>query len=183
MTDNDESVVLLSETGEAVGTALKAEVHTTATPLHLAFSCHLSDGEGRLLVTRRALTKKAWPGVWTNSFCGHPAPGESFEDAVHRRAQDELGAAIESLELVVPDFRYRAVDASGIVENEICPVFRAVIASDLTPNPDEVMDWHWVDEAEFADVVARSPFAFSPWLVLQLPELAKATTRTVASGF
>jgi isopentenyl-diphosphate delta-isomerase len=172
MTENGEAVVLLSETGEAIGTALKAEVHTTETPLHLAFSCHLTDGDGRLLVTRRALGKKAWPGVWTNSFCGHPAPGEDIEQAVHRRARDELGAEITSVELVLPDFRYRAVDASGVVENEICPVYRAVIAGDLNPNPDEVMDWHWVDEKEFADVVARSSFAFSPWLVLQLPELA-----------
>lgn len=172
MTENGEAVVLLSETGEAVGTALKAEVHTTDTPLHLAFSCHLSDGEGRLLVTRRALTKKAWPGVWTNSFCGHPAPGEDIEQAVHRRARDELGARIGSIEIVLPDFRYRAVDASGVVENEICPVYRATLEGDLHPNPDEVMDWHWVDEAEFTDVVARSTFAFSPWLVLQLPELA-----------
>jgi isopentenyl-diphosphate delta-isomerase len=171
-TENDELVVLLDDDGSPIGTAPKATVHTEDTALHLAFSCHVSDEDGRLLVTRRALGKKTWPGVWTNSFCGHPAPGETIEDAVHRRALEELGAEIGELELVLPDFRYRAVDASGIVEHEVCPVYRARLVSPLRPDPDEVMDVFWVDEREFAGVVASATFAFSPWLALQLPELA-----------
>ena len=172
MTGSDEFVVLLDEHGSAVGSALKAEVHTTQTPLHLAFSCHVTDRDGRLLVTRRALSKRAWPGVWTNSFCGHPAPGESMEHAVRRRGRFELGVELDELTLVLPEFRYRAVDASGIVENEVCPVYRAVIDADLSPDPSEVMEWMWVDESDFARTVASAPFAFSPWLALQLPALA-----------
>lgn len=173
MTGNDELVVLLDESGAPTGTAPKATVHTTDTPLHLAFSCHVSDRQGRLLVTRRALNKRTWAGVWTNSFCGHPGPGEAIEDAVHRRAREELGVDIAELQLVLPDFRYRAVDAGGVVENEVCPVYRAIVDSPVDPNPDEVCEWEWVDEADFAQTVASAPFAFSPWLVLQLPELAR----------
>lgn len=171
MTPSREEVVLLAEDGTPIGTADKASVHTASTPLHLAFSCHLFDGEGRLLVTRRALGKATWPGVWTNSFCGHPAPGERSEDAVRRRAADELGAEIDNLALVLPDFRYRAVDAAGIVEHELCPVYTATIVGELAPSADEVAEWTWVDPRPLLAAVEATPWAFSPWLTLQLPAL------------
>ena len=163
-----ELVSLLGEDGTVIGTADKLSVHTLDTPLHLAFSCHLFNAAGEVLVTRRALSKRTWPGVWTNSFCGHPAPGEPMEDAVRRRASLELGLEIEGLELVLPDFRYRAVDASGIVENEVCPVYRATAVDAVVPNPAEVVEYQWVTPAALRTAVAATPFAFSPWIVLQL---------------
>lgn len=168
MTEPTELVSLLDNDGTVIGTADKLDVHTTETPLHLAFSCHVFSAAGEVLVTRRALSKLTWPGVWTNSFCGHPAPGEPMEDAVRRRAAAELGIAIEGLSLVLPDFRYRAVDASGIVENEVCPVYRATTRDAVVPNPDEVVEFDWVSPRSLQAAVAATPFAFSPWIVLQL---------------
>jgi isopentenyl-diphosphate Delta-isomerase len=166
-----EQVVLLDAAGNPTGVADKSTVHTADTPLHLAFSCHVYNASGQVLVTRRALSKLTWPGVWTNSFCGHPSPGESMEDAIARRALLELGIVVSDLELILPDFRYRAVDASGIVENEVCPVYRAVTSSDVTPNPDEVSEFAWVDPAALSAAAAAAPFAFSPWLGWQLEQL------------
>ncbi len=174
MAEPTEQVVLLDNDGNAVGSADKATVHSATTPLHLAFSCHVFDAEGRVLVTRRALTKATWAGVWTNSFCGHPAPGEALEDAVARRASVELGITVRDLRLVLPDFRYRAVDASGIVENEICPVFRAVTTDAVAANPAEVSEWEWVDPASLTTAASAAPYAFSPWLVWQLEQIASA---------
>jgi len=166
-----ELVVLVADDGTPIGTAEKYGVHTTETPLHLAFSCHVYGPDGRVLVTRRALEKLTWPGVWTNSFCGHPGPGESMDEAIARRALVELGLNVTDLELVLPDFRYRAVDASGIVENEICPVYRAVTASDPVANPAEVSEWEWIEPDALLTAAASAPFAFSPWLVWQLEQL------------
>ncbi|MGV8876845.1 MAG: isopentenyl-diphosphate Delta-isomerase [Rhodoglobus sp.] len=171
MTGIPEQVVLLSDTGEHIGVADKALVHTTATALHLAFSCHIYNAAGHVLVTRRALSKLTWPGVWTNSFCGHPAPGEDLAAAITRRASHELGITVTDIHLVLPDFRYRAIDSSGIVENEICPVYRAITADDVTPNPDEVAEYQWVDPKSLHSAVAATPFAFSPWLGWQLEQL------------
>lgn len=167
----EELVQLVDDDGTPLGTAPKASVHTEHTPLHLAFSCHVFGPDGRVLVTRRALSKRTWPGVWSNAFCGHPAPGEAFDDAIRRRASQELGLSVTSIEPVLPDFRYRAVDASGIVEFEICPVFRAAAAGDPEPNPDEVAEWAWSEPGEFRAAVAAAPYAFSPWLVMQLDAL------------
>ncbi|WP_433674161.1 isopentenyl-diphosphate Delta-isomerase [Microbacterium gorillae] len=169
-----ELVTLLSEDGTELGSARKEDVHTTSTPLHLAFSCYLLNDHGELLLTRRALSKRTWPGVWTNSFCGHPAPGEDMADAIRRRAEQELGTRVTDLRVVLPDYRYRAVDASGIVENEICPVYVARIDASLQPEPAEVSEHAWIDVDGATRAVRSAPFAFSPWLQEQLPLLVQA---------
>jgi len=163
-----DEVILLSPTGEEIGTAPKSAIHTADTPFHLAFSCYLFGDAGRMLMTRRSLSKRTWPGVWTNSFCGHPRPGETVVDAVRRHALVELGAEITDLSLELPLFRYRATDASGVVEHELCPVYRARLDSALQPAPAEVMDHTWVDPAEVAAAARLTPWAFSPWFVLQV---------------
>lgn len=166
-----EQVVLLDDAGREIGTADKVAVHSADTPLHLAFSCHVYNLRGQVLLTRRALSKLTWPGVWTNSFCGHPAPGEAVEEAIVRRGLEELGITVTGLEVVLPDFRYRAVDASGIVENEVCPVYRAVTTDAVAPNPAEVAEFAWVDPASLHTAAAAAPYAFSPWLGWQLEQL------------
>ena len=169
-----DQVILLTEDGAAAGAAPRATVHTDDTPLHLAFSCYLTDERGRLLVTRRSLAKRTWPGVWTNSFCGHPRPGEDLPEAIHRYADLELGIEVRDVRCVLPDFRYRATDASGVVENEICPVHVATTTQEPAPNPDEVTEYRWVDPADVVRAVEVAPWALSPWLVAQVPLLVRA---------
>ena len=168
---NNELVVLLDADGQPCGTAPKLEIHNRETPLHLAFSCYVFDRLGRVLVTRRALTKATWPGVWTNSFCGHPAPGEDMLDAIRRRGQWELGIEVSTMEQRLPKFRYKAVDMNGIVENELCPVFTAVTIDDVIPRQSEVCEYRWVSLPGLFTAAESAPWAFSPWLVLQLKEL------------
>lgn len=166
-----DHVVTVDDTGRRLGTFDRGAVHTTETPLHLAFSCYVLDDDGRLLVTRRALSKRTWPGVWTNSFCGHPRWSETTEESVQRHAAHELGFAVTELTVAVPDFRYRAVDASGTVENEICPVYLARASGEVCANPDEVMEYTWTDPRALARATRDTPWAFSPWMVWQIDAL------------
>ncbi len=99
-----EHVILLDEQDKPTGMLEKYAAHTLDTPLHLAFSCWLFNEQGQFLVTRRSLSKKAWPGVWTNSVCGHPQQGETFEQAVTRRCRFELGVEIADIAPVHPAF-------------------------------------------------------------------------------
>ncbi|WP_243074601.1 isopentenyl-diphosphate Delta-isomerase [Microbacterium sp. SS28] len=170
MTDTDH-VVLLDDDGREIGTALKSSVHGTETALHLAFSCHVVNADGHVLVTRRALGKTTWPGVWSNSFCGHPRPAEPVLSAVRRRADYELGITLTDIELALPLFRYRAVDVNGIVEHELCPVYTALTHDEPVLNPREVVDAKWVDPDDLAASLEATPWAFSPWLVLQAQQL------------
>ena len=170
-----DEVVLLGEDGMPIGTADRVQVHTTATPLHLAFSTYVFNARGEVLVTRRALAKKTWPGVWTNSCCGHPKPGESLEDAARRRIREELGMSVGPLVSLLPEFRYRAVDASGIVENEICPVFAAFVTDEQpVANPEEVAEWAWVPWENLTAAITATPHVYSPWASLQVPQIATA---------
>lgn len=166
-----EQVVLLDPDGRVIGQSPKSEVHDSATPLHLAFSVYLFDGGARVLLTRRALSKATWPGVWTNSCCGHPGVGEPVATAIRRRVSHELGLDIGPVRSLLPDFAYTAVDASGVVENEICPVFAAETVHPnpvLRPNAEEVMDFTWAAWGEVAAAMSAAPYAFSPWAVQQV---------------
>jgi isopentenyl-diphosphate delta-isomerase len=172
-----EEVVLLSEAGEAIGTARKHAVHTETTPLHSAFSIFLFNREGNMLVQQRACSKQTWPGIWSNACCGHPLPGESLEAAAHRRLRDELGLTELSLTLALPTFRYRA-EFHGIVENEICPVLIGLCEQSPTPNPIEVeavdwVSWHAFSQAALAPVGSAFEH-FSPWSLLEAQQLVKA---------
>lgn len=174
--DPADLVVLLDDDGLPIGTAPRRRVHTTDTPLHLAFSLYVVDTDGRLLLTRRALGKTAWPGVWTNSCCGHPRPGESIEAAVRRRTAEELGLELVDVVTVLPDFRYRAVDASGVVEHEVCPVHLSVVVAGTLPCPDpaEVAEHAWLGWPEVRRTARDAPFLLSPWMVLQVEQLEAA---------
>ena len=166
-----EQVVLLDESGAAIGAAAKALVHHADTPLHLAFSCYVFDEAGRFLLTQRARHKPTFGGVWTNSCCGHPAPGEAIEDAVRRRVEQEVGLTLDDLRLVLPAFRYRAVMDNGVSENEMCPVFVATTRDAVRLDPEEVDDHEWVDWPAFRSEVLDGTRDISPWCVEQVTAL------------
>jgi isopentenyl-diphosphate delta-isomerase len=167
-----ELIVLVDERGQPTGTAEKWSSHHADTPLHLAFSCYVFDGSGAFLATRRALMKKVWPGVWSNTVCGHPAPGESVPEAIQRRLAYELGMTARDIEVVLPDHSYRAPAFAGIVEHEFCPVFVARQASAPQPNPVEVAACAWMDWEEFVRRAREDASdAYSWWCKNQLREL------------
>lgn len=168
-----ELVVLLDPQGRAVGTAPKADVHHAKTPLHLAFSLYVFNDRGELLITRRALGKATFPGLWTNTVCGHPGPGEAVEAAARRRAGQELGLRLGTLRLLLPTFAYRA-EMHGVVEHELCPVLAGWVDEGTVPSPDpgEVDRTRWVPWESLVGDVRSGRLVFSPWAAEQVEALA-----------
>lgn len=157
-----ELVVLVDEHNTPIGTADKETVHTKDTPLHRAFSLFLFNSHHQILLTKRASSKKTFPGVWTNTVCGHLAPDETAVQAAKRRLSEELGISDVDIKEVSP-YRYRFADKNGIVENEICPIVVGHFDGDPKPHPAEVDEWKWVDWESFLLDVQANASVYSPW--------------------
>ncbi len=163
-----EDVILVDEKNHILGTMPKAEVHQKKTPLHRAFSVFIFNNKGEILLQKRSARKKTWPGVWSNSCCGHPALGEKNEQAAKRRIKEELGLKVKNIKEIAP-YRYK-FSKNGIMENEICPVL-TISLKKVPPkikfDKKEVESVRWVDWHEFLEEIKRQPRTYSPWCVKQ----------------
>lgn len=178
MTEPDEEyIVLLDDNANPIGIAPKLASHHANTPLHLAFSVYIFNEKGEVLVTQRALSKKVWPGVWTNSCCGHPMPDESFEAAIQRRVSYELGMRVKNLRCVLPDYRYKTPPFKGVIEHEVCPVYFATTTSPVKPNHAEVENFKWLSWEEFlSQTHDEAGEQWSWWCKDQLTQISQTLT-------
>lgn len=159
--DEEEQLILVGESGRVLGNAGKTEVHRRAL-LHRAFSIFLVDAEGRLLVQRRADGKYHSGGLWGNSCCGHPRPGERTRSAAIRRLSEELGVSVP----LRPRFlaRYRAEVGGGMVENELVHVYFGRAPEALHPDPEEISETAFLAWDELDRIAAERPESLAPWL-------------------
>ncbi|WP_328751958.1 isopentenyl-diphosphate Delta-isomerase [Streptomyces sp. NBC_00285] len=157
---------LVDEHGVTIGTAEKLAAHQPPGQLHRAFSVFLFDERGRLLLQQRALGKYHSPGVWSNTCCGHPYPGEAPFAAAARRTHEELGVS-PSLLAEAGTVRYNHPDPdSGLVEQEYNHLFVGLVQSPLAPDPEEVDTTVFVTPAELAERHAKD--IFSSWFMTVL---------------
>ncbi|MGY0490469.1 isopentenyl-diphosphate Delta-isomerase [Streptomyces sp. WG-D5] len=157
---------LVDEDGRTIGTAEKLAAHQPPGQLHRAFSVFLFDEQGRLLLQQRALGKYHSPGVWSNTCCGHPYPGEAPFAAAARRTFEELGVS-PSLMAEAGTVRYNHPDPdSGLVEQEFNHLFVGLVQAALNPDPEEVGETAFVTAEELAARHAEDPF--SAWFMTVL---------------
>lgn len=168
-----DKIIFVDEHGQFTGeTGPKLDSHNATTKLHLAFSCYVFNNQGEFLVTQRAFSKKVWPGVWTNSVCGHPAPGEEIIDAIKRRLDYELGMSAKEIQVLLPKYMYRTPPYNGIIEHEFCPVYIALATSEPQPNPEEVAEYKWMSWKEFVQQAENdADDAYSWWCKDQLKHI------------
>jgi isopentenyl-diphosphate Delta-isomerase len=159
-------VELVDAAGSAVGESTVAHAHEAPGVLHRAFSVHLMDERGRLLLQRRAAGKTRFPRRWANACCGHPGPGEEVGAAAARRLAEELSVTgVPLAEIGV--YAYRADDpGTGHVECEYDHVLLGRVTDGLAvrPNPDEVDAVRWVTPVTLSAELAAAPESFAPWL-------------------
>ncbi len=161
----NEYVILVNEQDEEVGVCEKLQAHLDGV-LHRAFSVFIFNDNGDLLLQQRHPGKYHSGGLWSNTCCSHPRPGELVEAAAHRRLQEEMGLACELEKLF--GFVYHSQLGANLYEHEYDHVF--VGRHNGTPVPDgkEVSSWRWVDATELQNDVAAYPDQYTYWFRLIL---------------
>lgn len=155
-----QHVILVDEDDRPVGRCEKLAAHESGE-LHRAFSVFLFDRDGRWLLQRRHPDKYHSGGLWTNTCCSHPAPGERTEEAAVDRLMLEMGIAAP----ITPAFQflYRAQFDNQLIEHELDHVFVGCFNGAPAPNPDEVCDWRWVETGALMEELEAHPEHFTYW--------------------
>ena len=156
----DEYVILVNESDAHIGSCEKMDAHKTGQ-LHRAFSIFIVNAFGNLLLQKRARTKYHSGGLWTNTCCGHPRPGEALLDAAYRRLHEEMG--ISCVLSKISHFMYRTTLDRGLVENELDHVIVGYSDENPCPNPAEAEDWKWISSDALAAEIDRCPEQFTAW--------------------
>ena len=162
VSDVHEQVIRVDEADRPIGPAGKIDVHLTGA-LHRAFSVFLFDAAGRTLLQKRAAGKYHSGGLWANSCCGHPRPGEPVGRAGERRVGEELGLDVSLQHAFFA--RYRAELDNGLVENEFVHVLFGRCCDTPRPDAAEASAVRWTSLQELACEISRHPQHFSKWLV------------------
>ena len=169
-------VILVDEMDRPTGTMEKIEVHKKAM-LHRAFSVFIFNDKGEMLLQKRASKKYHSGGLWTNSCCSHPQPGEDTMAAANKRLQEEMGFSTSLTKAFT--FIYKASFENGLTEHEYDHVFVGSFNGLIKPNPDEVDDYCYQPLDQLKQSLKTHPHHFTEWFKIALPKL-EAYLNTVA---
>ncbi len=156
------NVIMVDREDREIGVMEKIEAHRKAI-LHRAISVFIINSRGEWLLHRRALGKYHSGGLWTNTCCTHPFPGESISNAAVRRLREEMGLDCKLMKLF--SFIYREPINHELTEHEYDHVF--VGFSDKMPVIDtsEIMDWKYLSYFDLEKEVRSRPDDFTSWFI------------------
>ncbi len=156
-----QEVILVDEFDCAVGTEEKMKAHEEGL-LHRAFSVFIINNKNELLLQKRANSKYHSPGLWTNTCCSHPAPGEDLQLSAEKRLLEEMGFTCSLSWLF--KFIYKTSFENNLTEYELDHVYIGKFNGKPIPDPDEVEDWQWLDTDFLKLDVKNNPHKYTFWL-------------------
>lgn len=168
----DDRVVLVDPADREIGTADKLAVHRDGR-LHRAVSVFLFDGDGRWLLQQRAGGKYHSGGLWSNTACTHPRPGERPVEAARRRLEEEMGVRCQLRPAFSRVYRAELTGPEPLVEHELDHVFVGRFDGLPAPAASEVAAWEWMDADVLRADLAERPERYTPWFRLLRDEAAQ----------
>lgn len=161
----EEQVILVDEKDDPIGTMGKLEVHQQGL-LHRAFSVFIFNDKGQLLLQKRAAHKYHSGGLWTNTCCSHPSPGEETLKAANRRLKEEMG--IDTILIHKTSFIYKTAFDNGLTEHEFDHVFIGNYNENPVLNEDEAEDHKWMSLNELKENIKKTPDIFTSWFKIAI---------------
>jgi isopentenyl-diphosphate Delta-isomerase len=165
-----EQLILVDTEDVEVGVAGKRHAHAAGL-LHRAFSVFVFNAQGHMLLQRRSPSKYHSGGLWSNTCCSHPRPGESTEAAAQRRLHEEMGFGCPLSSAF--SFVYHADVGGGLIEHEYDHVFIGRSDAEPSPDPAEVDDWRWATAADIDRELSEEPARFTYWFRVAFDELRR----------
>jgi isopentenyl-diphosphate delta-isomerase type 1 len=120
----------------------------------------IRDGQ-RILIARRAMHKKTFPGRYDLAVCGNVAAGESYEDAARRELMEELGIGCR---LTMLKKVFNEINADGIALKYFTGIFIGDFSGDVKLN-DELSETRWLSVPELEEMMSKGKDAFCPFFV------------------
>lgn len=155
-----EFVDLVDQNDQKLGLMEKQQAHVAGL-LHRAFSVFIFNSKGELMIQQRAANKYHSPTLWTNTCCSHPRDEETYEQAAHRRLQEEMGFDCQ-LEFKF-SFIYKAHLENDLTEHELDHVFIGTFDDEPNLNPEEVMAYRWVELDDLKKDMEKNPQNYTAW--------------------
>jgi isopentenyl-diphosphate Delta-isomerase len=167
-----EQVILVDAQDREVGQMEKQEAHEKGM-LHRAFSVFVYNSQGELLLQRRALDKYHSGGLWTNTCCSHPRPGEGNLEAATRRLREEMGIVC-TLQHAFSFIYHQQV--GDLTEHELDHVFIGTYDGLPIINSEEVAEWKTIAVSDLLEEMQAYPDKFTVWIRLCMDRVERYRT-------
>ena len=160
----ENNIILVDEKDNEIGLTDKVTAHQQGL-CHRAFSVFIFaeiNNEKHLLLQQRQHDKYHCGGLWTNTCCSHPRPGEDITDAGKRRLFEEMGITYPLQK--TGEFHYTAKFDNGLTENEYDHVLVGFTDKlEVNINPGEVAEAKWIPIDELQHDLNANPEKYTPW--------------------
>lgn len=159
----EPNVILVDKDDYTLGVMPKMQAHVDGV-LHRAISVFLFDNAGNWILQQRAYKKYHSAGLWSNTCCSHPNPGESSIEASHRRLLEEMGLDVE-LNYGFK-FLYKAELENGLIENELDHIYFGFTNQVPLPDVNEVNSWKVMPFFQLEKDIEENPENYTKWFKL-----------------